>query len=1316
MQKHFGLGVILTLLLATVPSAVAQVSSTGSLAGTVTDPAAAVVVGASVVVKNDATGSEFTATTSDNGTFNVPALPAGTYTVTITAPGFKRLVVRGVKVDVGKPSSISSALEVGAPEESVTIEGGAELLQTQSANVATTITGRQITDLPFTSRDALDLVLLLPGTQTPARPRSSTVNGLPKGSLNITIDGLNVQDNGSKSGDGFFTYIRPRIDAIDEVTVSTATPGAESAGEGAVQIKFVTRSGTNDYHGSLYWYHRNPALNANYWFSNRDLPPDPETGKAPRARVLLNQPGGRVGGPISIPGLFSGRDRAFFFVNYEEYRLPEQVTRTRTILTEEASRGVFRYNTSTGQRTVDLLALAASRGQTSTVDPSVANVLRDIRAATARGGVTPFDLIRERFAFTNTGGQKRRFGAVRLDFNLTSNHHLENVWNYQTFRNRNDFLNGADEPFPGFPSFGSQDSNRFSNSTALRSTFTPHLVNEARFGVSGGGITLFRPGLSAEQFARNGGYAFGTSATSTTTGWGLALSINNPNGPRSSSRNNNPVKQFMDTVTYTRGSHTMNFGGSFTQVNTFNSALNNIVPSLNFGVDSSDPAASLFVAANFPGSSAADRTRAQNLYAVLTGRVTSVNANAYLDEETNNYTYLGRFVERIRQREFGLFAQDSWRYSPNLTLNFGLRYEVQFPFTALNNSYTQVPFDEIWGISGRGNLFRPDLQTGKVSEFIPFPAGTRAFNTDYNNFAPSVGIAYSPDWKGGILNRLLGDAGQSVFRAGYSIAYVREGQDVVSSILGGNTGGIIAVTRSVTLPGANRLEPGTLLRNLPSGPPPFPTSPTFPLRGLATEDVNAFDPNLKVGYVQSWTAGVQREITKNMVFEARYVGNRGIKLWRQYDINETNVLENGFINEFRLAQANLLANNAAGGARAGSFGYFGPGTNTSPLPITLAYFTGLNIFRNVPLTSPTNPANVASNYSNASNSPFRTSTFVNPLATTNANPIGLAEALFANSTRRGNAVAAGLVPNFFVVNPDYLGGAFIVDNGGHTWYDGLTLELRRRLSRGLLVQGSYTFSKSLSNMFASANALNADYSTLRDTSLDKTNSPWDLRHALKVNWIYELPLGRGHAFLGDSGGVVNHLVGGWEIHGAARVQSGSALNLGNVQLVGMTREELQRSLKIRKNATNVTWLPEDIILNTRRAFNTDPTSPTGYGTLGPPEGRYIAPPGAGNCAQAYVGQCGFSNLVLYGPKFTKFDISFVKKIRFTERANLELRGELLNAFNNINFKIGSQTSEISNITGFALDTFGQTNIAYQDTSTTNDPGGRLVQFVLRFNF
>src|ERR1043166_7218462 len=478
-----------------------QATSTGTLTGTVTDQKGAVVPGATVTLVSDETKQQFTAETSGEGTFTIPSLFAGMYTATVSMQGFKTAKVTDIKIDVGKPSSITVPLEVGAATETVTIVGGGELLQTQTATVGTTLTGRQITDIPTVSRNALDLVLALPGTGTPGRPRTSSVNGLPKGAINITLDGVNVQDNTLKSSDGFFTFIQPRTDAIQEVTISTSTPGAESSAEGAVQIKFVTQGGTNEYHGGGYWYHRNPALNANYWFNNRDLAADPVTHKAPQQRILLNQFGVKVGGPISVPKVFSGKDKLFFFANYEEYRLPEKsVQRVRTIYTTDAANGIYKFNTTsqtyappagvtcttgaTRTCSVNVLAMAAASGVPgllSTLDPTIQKLNADIRAsvATVTGVLTPVagNPNVEQFGFFNVGGQLRPFPTVRLDANLGKNHHLENISNYQQFGSVVDFLNGVDPVFPGFPNHGSQTSNRFSNTSAWRWTITPNLVN-----------------------------------------------------------------------------------------------------------------------------------------------------------------------------------------------------------------------------------------------------------------------------------------------------------------------------------------------------------------------------------------------------------------------------------------------------------------------------------------------------------------------------------------------------------------------------------------------------------------------------------------------------------------------------------------------------------------------------------------------------------------------------------------------------------------------------------------------------------------------
>src|SRR5215813_7408376 len=380
-------------------AAFGQGGATAPLSGLVLDQGGAVISGAVVIVKNNATGAEFTVTTATNGTYTVPALGAALYTVTVEAAGFKKVVLQEVKIDAGVPATANATLEVGAASESVVIQGAGEVLQTQSASVSTTLQTRQIAELPLQSRNTIYFLTMLPGVSSAATasPRNSTINGLPSSAYNVTVDGLNTQDNLNKNTDGFFSFISPSVDAVQEVSISTATPGAESAGQGAIQIKFATRSGTNDYHGSLYEYHRNTVLNSNYWFTNRDVTPydvktaklcngsatgepfNPDKCNAPRAANLFNQFGGRIGGPIRIPKLFNGKDKAFFFVNFEEFRQPNSITRTRNILSPDAQAGLFKYSGGT----VNLLTLGS---QTATIDPVVGKLLADIRSSTANTG------------------------------------------------------------------------------------------------------------------------------------------------------------------------------------------------------------------------------------------------------------------------------------------------------------------------------------------------------------------------------------------------------------------------------------------------------------------------------------------------------------------------------------------------------------------------------------------------------------------------------------------------------------------------------------------------------------------------------------------------------------------------------------------------------------------------------------------------------------------------------------------------------------------------------------------------------------------
>ena len=1308
-----------------------QAQTTGSIAGTVIDINGAVVPNATVVIKGEA-GQEFTATTSENGTFRVPAVSAGVYVVTITAANFKKSVVENVKVDVGLPTTVDIALEAGNVNETVTITGGGEVLQTQTATVGTTITGRQITETPIPSRDALDLVLLMPGTASVGAPRRSSVNGLPKGSLSITIDGVDVQDNLLRSSDGYFTYVRPRVDAIDEVTVSTTSPGAESSGDGAVQIKFVTKRGTNDYRGGLFWQHRNTDLNAAYWYINRDLAPSPGSDKAPRNKIILNQYGGRLGGPIPFinfcegcPIFNSGKDRAFFFVNYEEFRQPESQTRTRVILSPQAQAGIYQY-AGGPPGGVNLLQLAASRGQLSTIDPTIGGLLTQIRTATTTAGtITPISnqLNIQNYNFTPSGLQVRKFLALRLDFNLTKKHSLEFVTNQQKFVPSKDFLNGQDERFPGFPSY-TQGSTRTSYSTAVRSTFGNNIVNEARYAVSTG-LSEFSAGISPADFAYQGGYDLGINAAS----FG-GTAITTGTSRNSYSNRNTPTYDFTDTVTWIAGSHNISFGGQYKLIRAESSAIGRIVPTVSFGLLSNDPAFAIFnnVGCNqtplpptctLPGATAAQVTEARNLYAVLVGRVSGYTSTAYLTA-AGRYELNAEQSRLSKQNTYGLFAQDSWRIRPDLTLNYGLRWQPQTAFRVLSANYSRLEsFEQVYGVSGFGNIFKPGVLTGTVPRVVPVEIGEKAYPDDYNNFAPSFGAVWSPNFgEKGLLRSVFGASGRSVFRGGYSVSFVREGFDLLGSILGANPGGTLSASRNSTI--ANSFTVGTNLRdpNNPNlTPNTFSATPNYPITLTTANSTNAFAPDLKTGSVHSFSFGYQREIDKDTVVEIRYVGNRGVDLQRQYNINEFNTIENGFAAEFALAQNNLYANLAAG--RGATFAYFGAGTGTSPLPIMLSYFnpaTGANAY------DPNNPERyLAANFTN--------STLVAALSRNAPNIFAFSGTNFENdATRRANAIANLRPINFFYVNPTTgVNGSFIVDNSTKTWYDSGVIELRRRLSTGLRFQASYVWSKARSNAYASSSVVFAGF-TQRPNGLDlaKNVQAFDIRHQFKFDATYDLPFGSGRTFFSGANRLVNSLIGGWTILPTIRWQSGSPFSLGNVQLVGMTVKELQKEIKVRKGPNVVTFLPDDIILNTQRAFDISVSSPTGYGTTygGAPTGRFIAPAGYGNCIQRYSGECGFNNLILYGPSFFKFDVTVSKKFLIDEKRNIELRATFLDALNMPNFRIGGWNTDVitpgvNNLyLGVGGATFGQfpSGSAYQDISTTNDPGGRLIDLMLRINF
>jgi hypothetical protein len=1320
MGKRFTQFLVLAacLLLGT-GMALAQVTTTGRLIGTVTDPTGAVVVGADVTVTDEATGKTFETKSGSDGGFTFSALQPGSYTVTVTMQGFKKAEVRAVKIVVSGQRGLTVQLELGDVATSVVIEAGAEVLQTSETKIGTTITGRSITQLPFTSRDALDLAVLMPGAQTVGRPRATSFLGLPKGAINLTLDGINDQDQVLKSSDGFFSMIRPRIDSIEEFSISTAAAGAGETGEGAVQIGFVTKRGTNEFHGGAWWYHRNDKFNSNYYFNNQ--------AGTRKQRQRLNQFGVKVGGPIF-------KEKLFFFTALDFYRNPESRSQTRTILTTDAALGRFRYSTgstlitpvapasnwttcgaavtpgATGYEcVVNLLAMAANplNGAgvfPSTIDPSVGYWLTAMNSSVSVPGVgllAPPSPFTRSITFNSGGAGRRNFPDFRFDYNINKNHSLTAIYHYNYFTATPDFLNGYSETYPVAPfnrNFGSQLSNRNSLIAAWRWNIGTTKTNEVRIGLVSAPISFF-PDLNITLYPQ-----ISTNLGAIRVNPGLAH-VDAPLLGYETQGRNGGLLQLIDTFSWTRGKHNLTLGGTWTELLYKDYYAGAAVGSVGLGITGNDPAVFMFTSGNLPGSATPDRDNASALYGSLIGRVTNFGAYTYLDPTVRNFVQGVPAVTRVGQTEIGIYATDNWRLFSTLTMNLGLRWEYQGAFRDKYNMYYRVDGD-LAGLAGRscsiGRLFQPGSATCAIPQFV-LNGDQKWWNNDLNNLAPSLGLAWTPNFEGTVAKWLLGGPGKSVFRAGYSINFTREGVNNFFSIAGGNPGySSYAYSSATTASGPGEFPAGSVMLssgyipNAVMDPPTFGGS--FPLTALSGFGVNAYDPKLKVPYVQSWSVNWQREITPSTVVEVRYVGNHGTGLWRQFNLNEVNIFENGFLTEFNKAVSNLSvcrANSAgciAAQAAAGvllasqtvnSYANWGLSGQVA-LPIMTASFTGS-----------TTPAPTNSNFRSGS----RVGNLDNGLAGTFAGALN-------SYSFWSNLVAAGYSANFWMLNPDATGGSYLFGNQTHTTYNGLQIEVRRKPAKGLQFSGNYTFSKSLTNNFADSSYSYAGFSTLRQMGRDKGPSPWDLRHAFKLQLIYELPFGPGRKW-SSSQGWLNRIIEGWEINTITRWQSGRVFSVtgglggtvngndGGVMLIGITPQEVQDALGVRKttDGTNrVFWFPASLLdVNQQRANS--------------------AVLKACNTPGAFC-----QRLFLYGPSFFKADWSVAKRTKIGEKFNVEFRAEFLNAFNTINFYYGGNAAATVASASLQSTSFGRMTSAYQDVSTTDDPGGRIIQMVLRLNF
>ena len=1267
-------------LMVCAPLAFGQGSTSGELHGTVRDPSGALIPSATVKAKDIATGIEKTATSAADGAFVLLNLQAGAYQVTVTSVGFQTGVYDSVIIQTGRVTDLPVGLKIGAVTQAVEVNGGAAaMLETTSQQVSTTVTSNFIQDLPFSDRNTLPFALLSAGVQTPMAldnsGRTSTFNGLPNASMNISVDGINNNSQRFKTGGtSFFEFAPSRLDAVDEIQVATAGFGADAGGEGAMQVRFTTKRGTETYHGKIFEQFQNEALNANTWFKNLQ--------GQPISRVRNNNFGGSFGGRL-VPFLPYFRDKLFFFANLEYFPQPGSATLSTTVLTAASQAGNFTYNgTDSRQHTVNLLQAVGG-----TADPTIAGILGQITSSQQQAtGSAPISgkLFDQTMFWTQPTNTATTFPTARVDYQISNNIAWHGTWN---LRHQN--LEGSAPPYPGSPYTWTNGYKitTYVATNAVDWTITPHVLNSFVFGVQSNG-EYFYQGSDPHQWAPQGNrlIVFPASQGATTP---FISNVIPTSGSITPFIRNNPVYNLTDNLNWVKGRHRVTIGGTFLHTSFYETSYGSAgLPNYRLGVATGDPVATAIQNA-LPAinTSNGDLTDAQNLYAILTGRLSSLSATANVDEHTRQYAQFAPVTQRFAFSTGALYVQDSFRWSPGLTLNYGLRWELDGAIHNTNGIDTQ-PAPGSW-LGPSTAFFAPGNLGGNSNPAFQLTA--YPYRRDFRNPSPNVGLAWNPSSRDGRLGKLLGDH-KTVIRASYSLNHFNEGLNAISNRLSSNPG----ATQSGTMNASTAASPTTFAYGLSLSSASIPAIPLSPASFTSTlpeanysfsSGSDYINPGLRSPYVQNWNIGVQRELGRSVVLEARYVGNHSIHLWHQYNAQETNIFENGFLTQFIQANTNLTINQANGkGNTLINNGL--PGQ--APIPI---FETAFGARGGQGALAPS---------SGFSNGTFVTNlqqgvagTLANTLATNSQYYCRLVGNNFLPCAALGYNAPGPYPINFFQPNPFVTSLQFLDDNASSN-YNGLQVEVRRRVG-ALQATANYTWSHTLGNLYNSSNQSGLTQThTLRNGRLDYGPTPFDIRQVFQAYFTYDLPFGKGRRFAGNSG-VLDRMVGGWLVGGLVRRTTGAVSQVtsgrntfnsfttgtasGVVLLGGLTAQQLQADLN---SISGYNAAGKDLITNTSI-----------IGANGQANPQYLSP-------ASTPGVFG-SFLYLYGPSFFQIDASLTKEIPIRERLKFAFQVEALNLANHPVFTIGTTNPTSSQ--------FGQVCTSATQCTITNPRNVQLRAYV-----
>lgn len=1038
--------------------------TTSRVIGTVQDPSGAGIVGAEIRLINEGTNAVFAARSAENGAYFFESVQPGVYTVQVETKGFKKFASRGNRVSIGQPATVNVTLELGALTEVVTVEAQTEAVQTStSGNIGNLFNETLIKDLPIVGtrgRNPLDLVTRQPGVVSGANTGGGVhVNGARDRAWNFTLDGIDA--NETSAGGSNFAPIRSNPDMLQEFRVLTGNATAEYGRNSGGQVAMVTKSGTNDIHGSAFWFYRTPRLNANEWENNLN-----NVGKR---QFVQNIPGGSVGGPVI-------KNKLFYYGNVQLLRARESALITRTVYTQSAREGNWRY--VRGGRNLPAGVPGASIDASGNVLPGInigtynigasdperigynSRIRPLIQQAPLPNNFTVGDgLNTAGFNFTALQIEKQHDVTLKGDYVLNDKNTVYARVSFGRQDTTCDRANGGSPWFPGgdcvVNTMRDPKNYAFNWRTAPRASMTNELV------------------VGLNQFA----FDFNTPSADITK-------INISNGAPVTIADYYEVGnarrlktwQIVDNFSWFRGPHSVKFGVNFRlashrdvrgSIGGYNSTQNANFSRLINTVD-----AARF---NLPAdiNQQFDRVNLESSINFQLGRVGATNRGFVAEGDafrTGVYNFLAKF------NEYDYYVQDTWKIARNLTIDLGLRLEMKM---APSNPDDRIRRPDQIAVAGAA-----------PSNTLRWVSGS-LYRSDKNNFGPSLGFAWDPF-----------ASGKTSIRGNYRIAYDRINTFLFSSAVFQNLPGIVDGLEDQTFGQA-----GGRLQNLRELQPPNrkPSDLAQPAP-FSTRTITVADPNFETPTTHQWSFNIQREIWRNTVFEVSYIGRRAHNLFGAYNANQTQIRTNGFLDAARIV-------NAGGDS---------PLINQIMSVDTRrqAAETGSQAFRRIYVTELRNNSIGAISQDLARR-------VVSGRGQVEA--AGLSPYFFVSYPQFAAALNVVDSNDWSTYNALQMQLERRLSNG-------LSWQFSYTFAKSLDTRSfDPAFTVVATSNAQSAGGTPFDISNRR---LNYGLSDFDRRHVVQTYWLYEFPFGRGRKYLNSANGFIDRLAGGWQIAGFGTFQSG----------------------------------------------------------------------------------------------------------------------------------------------------------------------------------